>query len=203
MKDDDQKPKKRSDNSKPEQVGLFDLESLRLSQDFVTDVGVKKLLTKVPIRRPHKQEFVRVHFNGSYYLETAVIVLKEDRETYLVDPGLWHELSGEIIRMALYTTINRQDTLFLWPIPLPGADGRLNPWHRSAFEAAERAKERWLKVVSNMDLGAYEVYQATGNIPDPKWLDDLGFEEILRIAFKDRFIDSMDHPVLRRLRGEV
>jgi hypothetical protein len=27
--------------------------------------------------------------------------------------------------------------------------------------------------------------------------------EILRIAFKDRYIDSMDHPVLRKLRGEL
>ena len=28
-------------------------------------------------------------------------------------------------------------------------------------------------------------------------------EELLRTAFKDRFISTLDHPVLRRLRGEV
>ena len=32
----------------------FDLESLRVSQDFVKDTGVKKLLTTVPVRKPNK-----------------------------------------------------------------------------------------------------------------------------------------------------
>ena len=32
---------------------------------------------------------------------------------------------------------------------------------------------------------------------------DLPMKEILRIAFKGKYIDSMDHPVLRKLRGEV
>ena len=27
--------------------------------------------------------------------------------------------------------------------------------------------------------------------------------ELLKIAFKSRYIDSFDHPVLKRLRGEV
>lgn len=206
MKDDDEKPNKPSDKSKPKNKATddpFNPESLRLSQDFA-DVGVKKMLTTVPVRKPNRQEFVRVHPNGLYYLETAVIVLKEDRETYLVKPALVSELSEEIVRMALYTTISRQDVLFLWPIPLPGADGRLNPWHRSAFTAAEitKKKQRWIRVMANMDLHAYEVREAPGKIPDPEW-PNLTFEEILKIAFKDRFIDGMDHPVLRRLRGEV
>ena len=29
------------------------------------------------------------------------------------------------------------------------------------------------------------------------------FEEIVRVAFRDRFIDYRDHPVLKRLRGET
>jgi hypothetical protein len=31
----------------------------------------------------------------------------------------------------------------------------------------------------------------------------LTLKELLRIAFKDRFIDTYEHPVLRRLRGEA
>jgi len=31
----------------------------------------------------------------------------------------------------------------------------------------------------------------------------ISFEELLKIAFKDRFIRALDHPILRRLRGEA
>jgi hypothetical protein len=53
-----------------------------------------------------------------------------------------------------------------------------------------------------MGLGAYDVYQATGQLGEPQW-PAVPFKELLRVAFKGRFIDSLDHPVLRRLRGEV
>jgi hypothetical protein len=39
----------------------FDLSKLRLDQSFVESAGVKKLLTTVPVRKPEKQTFIRVH----------------------------------------------------------------------------------------------------------------------------------------------
>ena len=42
--------------------------------------------------------------------------------------------------------------------------------------------------------------KAESAIPDPIW-PDLSFEKIYRIAFKDRLINSADHPVIKRLRG--
>ena len=44
---------------------------------------------------------------------------------------------------------------------------------------------RWIRVKANMSLRAYEIFQAESAIPDPVW-PDLSFEEIYRIAFKDR-----------------
>jgi len=52
-----------------------------------------------------------------------------------------------------------------------------------------------------MNLGAYEMYVAENEkIPDPTW-PELSFDEIIRIAFRDRLIDSPEHPVIKRLRG--
>ena len=180
----------------------FDPSRLRLSQNFAESVGVKKALLTVPVRKPGRQDFVRVHPAESYRLETAVLELKDERETYLADPDIWYELAGEIVPKVLFTTINRQGVLTLWPIRLPGEDGRHDEWNRSALEAAEMAQKRWIRVAANMGLGAYEVYEAVGNLPEPEW-PDVDFQEILRIAFKDRFITSLDHPVVRRLRGEM
>jgi hypothetical protein len=120
----------------------------------------------------------------------------------LVAQELWPELPGEIIAKVLFTTITRQGVLTLWPVRLPGEDGRHDEWNRSALEAAEMAQERWIRVVANMSLGANEVYEAVGSLPEPEW-PEVGFQEILRIAFKDHFINSLDHPVVRRLRGDL
>jgi hypothetical protein len=165
-------------------------------------VGVKKVITTIPVHKPHKQDFVRIRPGDDYQISTAVIEMKEDRETFLIAPELWNELPGEIIPKIFLTGMTRQGVLFLWPIRLPNADGRHDNWNRSALEAAELAKRKWVKVVSNMSLGGYEVYEATGDLPDPEW-PDLSFEEIMRVAFKDRYIQTMDHLVIRRLNGEI
>jgi hypothetical protein len=57
-------------------------------------------------------------------------------------------------------------------------------------------------MVSNRAFGAYEVMQATGNLDEPEW-PELSFQEIVNLAFKDKVIATLDHPVIRRLRGEL
>jgi hypothetical protein len=182
----------------------FDPASLRLSQDFSASLGVKKALLTVPVRKPDKAWFVQVHPDKDYRLQTAVIELKEDRETYLVAPALWPDLAAEATfsPRALFTAVNRQGVLFLWPIRLPGADGKVDEWSRSALEAANLAAQGWVRVAANMALGGYEVFQASGQLGEPNW-PQVPFRELLRVAFKDHFIDDLNHPVLRRLRGEA
>ena len=62
------------------------------------------------------------------------------------------------------------------------------------------AMERWVRVKANMSLGAYEIFEAASTIADPQW-PELTFQEFLRIAFRDRLVDRLDHPVIKRLRG--
>jgi hypothetical protein len=185
----------------------FDPAALRLPQDFTAALGVKKALLSVPVRKPDKAWFVRVHPAEEYRLQTAVIELKADRggETYLVAPSLWPELATEPTFSArvLFTAMNYTDrVVFLWPIRLPAPDGRKDEWSRTALEAAGMAMKKWSRVIANMGLGAYDVFEASGALPDPEWPDKT-FAELLRLAFADRFVSSMDHPILRRLRGEV
>jgi hypothetical protein len=177
-----------------------DLSALRLDQNFVETAGVKKLLTTVPVRKPNQQDFVRVHPDPEYRETLAVIELKEAREIYLVPPAIANELPGEFYMATLYTAVNRQGVTFLWPVRLPGSDGKVMEWHRSAAEAAERAMEVWVRVKANMSLGAYEIFEAPNTVSEPKW-PAATFNELLRTAFRDRLIASFDHPVIRRLRG--
>jgi hypothetical protein len=182
----------------------FDPDSLRLSQDFGAGLGVKKALLSVPVRKPANSWWVRVHPSADYRLQTAVIELKEDRETYLVAPALWPGLATEATfsPRALFTAVNREGVLFLWPIRLPRADGRTDEWSRTALEAAGRATKGWVRVAANMALGAYDVFEARGQLGEPQW-PEAAFRDLLRIGFRDKLIDCLDHPVLRRLHGEA
>ena len=185
-------------------TGLIDLGRLRLSQDFDKELGVTKALTTVPVRKPDRFSFVRVHPAAEYRLDTLVLTLKGEgaTETYLVDPGLRSDLAGELIPTALFTVITRQGVLLLWPIRLPDQHGRIDHWNRSALEAAKLAMEKWVRVAANMGLGGYDVFVPTGSFAEPVW-PDVSFQELVEVAFRDHFIQDRDHVVLRKLRGEI
>jgi hypothetical protein len=188
-------------NTNPVSNPFGDLSTLRLDQSYADTVGVKKLLTTVPVRKPNRQDFVRVHPDPTYRLTPAAVVeVKEDREVYLLTQNMAQELPGEFGVATLYTAINRQGVLVLWPVKLPGPDGKHNEWHRSAAEAAERAMDRWIRVTANMSLGAYEIVEATGDLSEPDF-PEVSFQEIIKIGFRDHFVDRPDHPLVQRLRG--
>jgi hypothetical protein len=181
----------------------FDPAVLRLDQSYADTVGVKKLLTTVPVRKPNRQDFVRVHPDSEYRLTPAAIIeVKEDREVYLVTPNMAQGLPGEFSAVTLFTTINRQGTVHLWPVKLPASDGRHNEWHRSAAEAAERAMKNWVRVTASMSLGGYEIFEASAELPEAAW-PEFSFQEILKIAFRDRIVDRPDHPLVQKLKGIV
>jgi hypothetical protein len=178
----------------------FDPENLRLGQASTEMVPVKKLLTTIPVRKPGKQTFFRVHSDPANREVFPIIDLKDDREEYIVIRPLVPELATEIVHKQLCLAITRQGTVFFLPLRLPGPDGKDMEWWRSLREHAERAQTRWLRVVPNHDLGAYEAMQAGGNLGDPEW-PNLDYWSLIRIAFKECLITSLDHPVVRRLRG--
>jgi hypothetical protein len=177
----------------------FDPANLRLDQSFLESCGVKKLLMTVPVTKPSKQEYIRVNSNPEFRQLVGLIDLKEEREVYLVPQTLAHELVGEFQPYMLFTIINRQGVTKLWPVRVPDADGRAQEWHRSAAEAAQLGMSKWVRVTANMSLGAYEV-RVSDSTAEPQWPEQT-FNELLRIAFKDRLVDRLDHPVVKRLRG--
>ena len=180
----------------------FDLSAWRLPQDFESDMSVKKALLTVPVRKPSPQIFFRVHPDPQYRMNAALIELKDDRETYLVTPRLYPALAGEAVAKTLFTAINRQGDVFLWPLRLPDQHGRLDEWSRSAMRAATLGQRRWIRLVSKMSLGAYEVLEAQDDLGEPEWPTE-SFLELLQVAFQGRIIEAEDHPVIHKLRGRL
>jgi hypothetical protein len=183
----------------------FDPASLRLSQDFASSIGVKRVLTRIRCGKPEKHEFVRVRPGEEWRLETYLLELKgsQDKpgqETYLVQPSFVPDLLGEVRPAVLFCAINRQKVPFLWRCWLPSTDGRANLWTDTLLDAARLAERKWIRVVAG--AGQYDIAEAAGQLSEPEW-PDLSFREWIELAFKDRNITSLDHPVIRSLRGEI
>ena len=181
-----------------------DVANIRIDPTMVGGPSVSKVLVQIPVRKPSKEWFIRTHPDiEKHTIDTLVLELKEDGEVYLVPPALRNALLGEpcVNIKRLHLSANRQGDVFIWPIRLPGADGKLDSWNESALEAANLAATKWVRLSANLRIGAYSI--AVADIADaPKW-PAMPFNELLRIAFKGKVIETMDHPVLRRLRGEV
>jgi hypothetical protein len=184
-------------------IDLYDPTNLRVDQTFSEGFAVKKTQTIIHVGKPSKQDWFRVNPSAAYMLPSvAIIELKDDREMYLVLPEVIPHIVGEYTLVHLFTCINRHGVIRLWPIPLPGADGKQNSWHVSAFMAADKAKTKWVRIVPEMSAKAYTVFEAIAAISDPDW-PEWTFQEILRIAFPEqtRIIKAPDHPIIQKLRG--
>jgi hypothetical protein len=187
----------------PASMGRIEgVESLRLDPSILKKTA-KKLLTTVPVKKPHRQEFIRVHPDGDKRMLAALITLEEDRETFLVLPTFVPEVDPQFYTIAtLFLTINRSKVVYLWPVKTPGQNGKTLEWHTSALAGAEHAMKCWTRIASNMDLGAYEIFEAASQIGEPEW-PEVSFDEILRIAFRDKIIRGHDHPAMKKLNGEL
>ena len=73
-------------------------------------------------------------------------------------------------------------------------------WHVSAAEGAQKAMSRWVRVTANMDLGAYDVFEAIADYGEPNWPTQ-SYSDLIKIAFKNRLIQSVDHQIIQKLRG--
>ena len=184
----------------------FNPEALRIAPGLSSNISVKKVTTVIPVRKPSKEQYVRTSPMEEHQIDLMLLELKDESSTYLVVPELQDALLGEptVTVKTLIVAKTRQSTIFLWPLSSPNSNGRNNLWSTTAWAAANKAKKNWTRMVANMELGAYDIFTAgNATIPEPTWDDLPSMQDMLQIAFRDKLIDSYDHPILKQLRGEI
>jgi hypothetical protein len=179
----------------------FDLASLRIDQSKLAAPATKKRLLRVPVRKPGRQDFFRAHPTE---MAGPIGIIEVEREMYVAAPHLLDEIRASGGYPAnLHLAVNRSKVVFLIPVRLPEQDGGRNSWAESLERAVTEAKNDWVCIRAHMDLGGYELSIAQpGVIPGPEWPTET-MQELLSIAFKNRYIDREDHPVLLKLAGQA
>ncbi len=155
--------------------------------------------TTIPVRKPGRRNFIRVHPDEEYRLYDVPVIEDEKKEVHILSAELEvpEDLERFVSRQNLLTCITHKGTLFLWPYK-----NSTNDWSKSASRIARRAVVEWVRLIPDMEANGYRVETAPAELRavQPTW-PKMTFEEILNTAFEDKCIDSLDHPVIRSLRG--
>lgn len=181
----------------------FSPENLAISQDFSGMTETKRLLTIVRVGKPNKESWVRTSPDTENWIVCSVLELKSDGdETYWLLPKIRDALIGEpcLKAVRLILAVDRQGNPFFWKIGMPDPNGRSQPWVDSLMDAANLAKTKWIRVAWSMSTRGYELTEAEIKA-DPKWPVE-PLRDLLNIAFRGRVVSTMEHPILRTLRGQ-
>jgi hypothetical protein len=126
-------------------------------------------------------------------------------ETYMIAPQIRDELPAavreEVKQHRLFVCVDKRGVPFIWPARLPNP---LMPssYHTSALSIAEVAVENWARMYADTNAGYYKMAVAEGDLGEPAW-PDLTLGELVKLAYKERMIDSLEHDVVRKLLGRL
>src|SRR3984893_11707795 len=121
----------------------FNAKALRLPPAFEQNAGIRKVISTIPVRKPHGQEWIRTHGGEGFSDNFGVIILKDDNEVYLLHPALVGAYENEMTRVRIFVCLSMNKNLFLWPAKLPGNGHKgAARWNTSAGRAAQGAGEK-------------------------------------------------------------
>ena len=193
----------------------FNLEALRAPQNFQQTGGVQKTtLSVLASSRPPKNKFLRVHpFDDTHGQEkwcANVLVFSHQFEDDIgpenfIVPSTAEPYEALLDKLALVLIVcgmTRLGAKFLWELKLPtaGNNRRANHWHETRLTCARKATEAWVRPEADMHGGGYNFCVPLAQIEEPDWGQD-SFPTLFEIAYRDRIIDSLEHPVCKEYLG--
>jgi hypothetical protein len=184
-------------------VDPFDPMNLGISTDYAAAINARASTKPFELRKPNDQEYFRTSPLPTHRIQVGCIVDKQDMgKVYIAPNPLVPEIQNKYPKALRVMELRLAETLigvaFVWPVPL--AEDRGGKWNSSQRSACHEAESHW----TNMAAGRGE-YDVT-IVDNPQTIDWTVFpviSDILRQAASDRLIDSLDHKLLRKLRGEA
>jgi hypothetical protein len=165
-------------------------------------VSLKKIVTRVPLVKYPKQKFFKTHPTWAWMGVTA-LVLKDEDETYLISGAIAQEIAAETITINLFVAHLQSGDLIVIKAPTEDREGKWNSWHKSLNNlVSNEGRKNWIRVQPNRDSSSYIAMEASASWIEPEW-PDITLEKVMSLAFDngERIIRSIDHPVLKALRG--
>lgn len=183
-------------------LSKFDPQRYRQVQNVRLDENTassRMMQTVIPVRKPSKKQFVTVHPAPEYRASNMPTLLDEmTGEIYLLDADLEFpaDIENKIDFLNLAAAITPEGSVFLWFYK-----NSTNSWSDSARIAIHEASQRWVRVRPDKSSNGYILEGPQVPPPMPTW-PELTFTQMLETAFGSRYIDSLKHPLIKKLRGD-
>jgi hypothetical protein len=204
MKDSKSNPETEANPYREEELAQDIFSDLQeLDEMTRTDaVPTKPLLASVPIGKPPKDTFVRCH--PSHIVTLYLYKDEETGESYMLPPSLAEVAQRDqaFRKRDLRLAVTVTGAVFIWETAMRGGEtGANNTWNISMWNAQAAALDNWVRVVSNRQNASYDIMVSESDLGEPAYPEEQ-FNEILRVAFRNKVIETLDHPILKKLRGE-
>jgi hypothetical protein len=178
--------------------GGYDWESMILPDNGAGDIRTTEVPGVPRLKRPPNTQFFRTRKELSGVIYTLDTEYDGERTVYLVAPNVAAQLPDEsaIKPKRAVTCITREGGLHVWLISSGGTD----TWTQSANKATDLAQSKWVRATSSRSLGEYRCVTAEAIQEEPKWPEET-FLQTLSRAFDGRVIDTLNHSIIKQLKG--
>jgi len=188
----------------PQIVDPYDPTNYHKPQDPRLNLGLDQLLGGLPntieARKPKKSWFIRIHPDPNYQVVLPLYIdddsKRRENNSYLFAPGLEipPDLESLVRDTLVAAAITNSGTHFLYMLAVSDST-----WYESGVEVLRRAREAWVRVFPQD--GCYVMRSPVATLGEPHF-PDVPFRDYLERAFSKRLIKSLDHPIVKKLRGE-
>ena len=185
------------------EVDLFDPRNYKKAQDPRLNPSGDPTTSGLPstpyIGKPKRSWFVRFHPDPSYRsvlpLYTDDDSKPRDSNTYLFIPGLEipPDLEGLVNDTLVVAAITSAGVPFLYSLRVSDSS-----WYESGVELIQEGAQTWVRVTPTD--GCYKTDPPIAVLEEPRF-PNIPFRDWLERAFSKRLITSLDHPLVRKLRG--
>lgn len=186
----------------------IDWKALASDMSYVDEeMGIEEI-NSIPVRKPGKERFFRVHPGKEYSIALQILEMKEDpglNGEYIVhspteDENLdqfFRENRAMIKKKMIVLCEDIDGKHFLWPVAPLSSD---NNWHKTARKASNEAKSNWTRSIPNLSKGCNDIILAENITKKPNWPKE-NFDQILNASFEGKTLDCMEHDVVQCLKG--
>jgi hypothetical protein len=155
--------------------------------------------------RPPRDDWFRAHPEGT--MATGMTLVKGKMgELHAVRseliPIVGPEVTKALVRASVTACMTVDGAKFLWAILHPA--GNANQQHYdNAISARDLARSTWIRFYWDANQESHiTVTPKHSTAADPKW-PDATLDAWIDKAFRGKFIDNVDDPLFRKIRGEL
>jgi hypothetical protein len=190
-----------------EELGDAILRARKSPADVAVLVTAKKHHVSIPIAKPSGTgKYLRAREGDEWSPAANAFLMfdprrSEQKEYLMVHPDLEEfvrskkQLAAAMRTIGLAFMVDASGSPSYWPLNLQDT----GDWGTSARLAVEDMQTNWGMVVNDGDHWAVE--HPEDDLGDPTWPPGSADEWLLK-AFRERIVDTVDHPVIKKLLGK-